>query len=136
MEVKKKKSNHIFYGQVPGTFLVPRPGIRPVPPALESDVLTAGPPGRSLSRLLKLWRCNSHTLTTHSVVRFSPPSRAYSLTYLQMDTSLKTSNYIYLMAMKKNLKLCLGHNKVIIMFHEPLTSVKSNEEECYRIIRK
>ena len=47
MEVKKKAT--IFYGQVPGTFLVPRPGIRPVPPTLESDVLTTGPPGKSLN---------------------------------------------------------------------------------------
>ena len=47
MEVKKKATT--FYGQVPGTFLVPRPGVRPVPPALESDVLTTGPPGKSLN---------------------------------------------------------------------------------------
>ena len=28
--------------------LVPRPGIKPAPPALESEVLTTGPPGKSL----------------------------------------------------------------------------------------
>ena len=37
--------------------LVPRPGIQPVPPAVEAGVLTTGPPGRSL-----WWTSSSKTL--------------------------------------------------------------------------
>ena len=33
--------------------LVPRPGIEPAPPALEGEVLTTGPPGKSRVMLLR-----------------------------------------------------------------------------------
>ena len=32
--------------------LVPRPGIKPTPPALEGDALTTGPPGKSQDEIL------------------------------------------------------------------------------------
>ena len=35
----------------------PRPGIEPAPPALEGEVLTTGPPGKSLSPHLRLKQC-------------------------------------------------------------------------------
>ena len=34
-----------------GWILVPRPWIKPVPSALEGEVLTAGPPGKSLKEI-------------------------------------------------------------------------------------
>ena len=37
-----------FFGTEACRILVPRPGIEPVPPALEGKVLTTGPPGKSL----------------------------------------------------------------------------------------
>ena len=33
--------------------LVPRPGIEPTPPKLESEILTTGPPEKSLNLFLK-----------------------------------------------------------------------------------
>ena len=38
-----------IFGQEACGILVPWPGIRPTPPALESEVLTTGPPGKSLT---------------------------------------------------------------------------------------
>ena len=35
--------------------LASRPGIEPTPPALEGEVLTTGPPGRSLGRMLNTY---------------------------------------------------------------------------------
>ena len=37
-----------FFGQEACGILAPRPGIEPAPPALEGEVLTTGPPGKSL----------------------------------------------------------------------------------------
>ena len=39
-----------FFGPKACGILVPWPGIKPAPPALEGDVLTTGPPGKSLWR--------------------------------------------------------------------------------------
>ena len=45
----------MFFGPKAYGILSPQPGIRPVPPALEGEVLTTGPPGKSpLSYFLKL----------------------------------------------------------------------------------
>ena len=38
----------VFWHEACG-ILAPRPGIEPTPPALEGEVLTTGPPGRSLN---------------------------------------------------------------------------------------
>ena len=39
----------LFFGcKTGGVLLVPWPGIKPTPPVLEGDVLTTGPPGKSL----------------------------------------------------------------------------------------
>ena len=40
-----------FFGPKARGILAPLPGIDPVPPALEGDVLTTGPPGKSLDYL-------------------------------------------------------------------------------------
>ena len=37
-----------FFGHEACGILAPRPGIKPVPPALEGEVLTTGPSGKSL----------------------------------------------------------------------------------------
>ena len=37
-----------FFGPETNGILVPQPGIEPRPPALEGEVLTTGPPGKSL----------------------------------------------------------------------------------------
>ena len=37
-----------FFGREACGILAPRPGIEPAPPALEGEVLTTGPPGKSL----------------------------------------------------------------------------------------
>ena len=42
-----------FFGRKACGILAPRPGIEPTPPALEGEVLTTGPPGKSLSVHLK-----------------------------------------------------------------------------------
>ena len=41
-------------------FLVPWPGTGPMPPALEGDILTTGPPGRSLSIFLESFAAQIH----------------------------------------------------------------------------
>ena len=38
-----------FFGREACGILAPRPGIEPAPPALEGEVPTTGPPGKSLS---------------------------------------------------------------------------------------
>ena len=38
-----------FFGREGCGILAPRPGIEPVPPALEGEVLTTGPPGISVN---------------------------------------------------------------------------------------
>ena len=38
-----------FFGREAYGILAPRPGIEPTPPALEGEVLTTGPPGKSPS---------------------------------------------------------------------------------------
>ena len=38
-----------IFGHEACGILAPRPGIEPAPPALEGEVLTTGPPGKSLS---------------------------------------------------------------------------------------
>ena len=42
----------VFFGSEACGILAPRPGIEPVPPALEGKVLTTGPPGKSLVCIL------------------------------------------------------------------------------------
>ena len=37
-----------FFGHMPCGILVPWPGMEPIPPTLEGEVLTTGPPGKSL----------------------------------------------------------------------------------------
>ena len=37
-----------FLGHEAGGILAPQPGIKPSPPALEGNILTAGSPGKSL----------------------------------------------------------------------------------------
>ena len=37
-----------FFGREACGILAPQPGIEPAPPALEGEVLTTGPPGKSL----------------------------------------------------------------------------------------
>ena len=39
--------------------LAPRPGIEPAPPALEGEVLTTGPPGKSADSVLSISRFTS-----------------------------------------------------------------------------
>ena len=43
-----------FSGQEVCRILAPQPGITPSPPALEGEVLTTGPPGKSLLLLVLL----------------------------------------------------------------------------------
>ena len=40
-----------FFGREARGILAPQPGIEPAPPALEVEVLTTGPPGKSLLQL-------------------------------------------------------------------------------------
>ena len=47
-----------FFGHEACGILAPQPGIEPVPPALEGEILTARPPGKSLISHL------NHTLKT------------------------------------------------------------------------
>ena len=50
-----------FFGRDACGILVPRPGIKPAPPALEGEVLTTEPPGKSLFWLVILkGKQNSH----------------------------------------------------------------------------
>ena len=42
-----------FFGCEPCGILAPQPGIEPAPPALEGEVLTTGPPGKSLYSVLE-----------------------------------------------------------------------------------
>ena len=42
-----------FFGHEACGILAPRPGIEPAPPALEGEVLTTGPPGKSPK--IQLW---------------------------------------------------------------------------------
>ena len=42
----------LFFGPEACGLLTPRPGIEPTPAALEGEVLTTGPPGKSLSQVL------------------------------------------------------------------------------------
>ena len=42
-----------FFGHNACGILAPQPGIEPAPPALEGEVLTTGPPGKSLSHVLR-----------------------------------------------------------------------------------
>lgn len=87
------------------------------------------------NQLLKLWWCSRHNPTTHSSAYL--PSCSNCFVDLQMGTSLKISDCIYVMPVgKKNLKLPLGYNKVINTFCEPLFAVKTNKNACCRIIRK
>ena len=41
-----------FFGHEACRILAPRPGIEPTPPALEGEVLTTGPPGKSLKNTI------------------------------------------------------------------------------------
>ena len=41
-----------FFGHEACAILAPRPGIEPAPPALEGEVLTTGPPGKSLELII------------------------------------------------------------------------------------
>ena len=50
----------VFFGHEACGILAPWPGIEPVPPALESEVWTTGPPGKSLA--LSTLLCFSHPL--------------------------------------------------------------------------
>ena len=43
-----------FFGQEACGILAPPPGIEPTPPALEGEVLTTGPPGKSLALLSEI----------------------------------------------------------------------------------
>ena len=43
-----------FFGHEAHGILAPRPGIEPSPRAMEGEVLTTGPPGKSLLLVLKL----------------------------------------------------------------------------------
>ena len=43
-----------FFGPEACGILAPWPGIEPAPPALEGEVLTTGPPGKSLDLLILL----------------------------------------------------------------------------------
>ena len=36
-----------FFGHETYGILAPRPGLKPAPPALEGEILTSGPPGKS-----------------------------------------------------------------------------------------
>ena len=44
---------YVFFDHEACGILAPRPGIQPAPPALEGEVLTTGPPGKSLEWVLK-----------------------------------------------------------------------------------
>ena len=48
-----------FFGREERGILAPWPGIEPAPPALEGEVLTTGPPGKSLGWLLKMVKIHS-----------------------------------------------------------------------------
>ena len=41
-----------FFGPEACGILIPQPGIKPTPPALEGEVSTTGPPGKSLNNYL------------------------------------------------------------------------------------
>ena len=41
-----------FFGREACEITAPRPGIKPIPPALEGQVLTSGPPRKSLHLLI------------------------------------------------------------------------------------
>ena len=45
-----------FFGPAACRILAPWPGLEPAPPALEDEVLTTGPPGKSLCDILKWWK--------------------------------------------------------------------------------
>ena len=47
-----------FFGRETCEILAPWPGIKPSPPALEGEVLTTGPPGKSPLFLKKCWMSN------------------------------------------------------------------------------
>ena len=50
------------FGREACGILAPRPRIKPAPPALEGEVLTTGPPGKSLCSLLKARYCINDNL--------------------------------------------------------------------------
>ena len=43
-----------FFGHKACGILAPQPGIEPAPPALEGEILTAGPPGKSITSYLMM----------------------------------------------------------------------------------
>ena len=57
----------LFFGREACGILAPRPGIKPSPPALEGEVQTTGPPGKSPSYHLQI-----NELLLH-ISRFSLP---------------------------------------------------------------
>ena len=48
-----------FFGHEPCGILAPRSGIEPAPPALEGDVLTTEPPGKSHFNIFWTWGLTS-----------------------------------------------------------------------------
>ena len=67
-----------FFGHEECRILAPRQEIKPIPPALESEVLTAGPPGKSHQGILKkytfpgLWQFVFSFLKDQESLIFSP----------------------------------------------------------------
>ena len=61
-----------FFGHEACGILALRPGIQPTPPALEGDILTSGPPGKSLY-------CCVHAQLLSCVRLFVTPARGHRL---------------------------------------------------------
>ena len=52
----------VFFGPEACGIIAPWPGIKPEPPALKGEVLASGPPGKSLSFFLLIWKTFSNLL--------------------------------------------------------------------------
>ena len=63
-----------FFDREACGILAPRPGIKPAPPALEGEVLTTGPPGKSQQLIYKytylLNNCINCQLAVHVFFQF------------------------------------------------------------------
>ena len=69
-----------FFGQEACGILAPQPGIETTPPVLEGEVLTTGPPGKSLC--LSFVRTFVMAFQTHVIQKKHPSSRSFAESYL------------------------------------------------------
>ena len=82
-----------FFGRKACETLAPQPGIEPAPPVLEGEVLTTGPPGKSLNLS---FQCSHCPLTvTPFRIGLSPSILHLSLSFLFSSQTLSTFTFYF-----------------------------------------